>query len=1589
MKTATHAMLLFPFAFLAAVIFCSGSVSAETIRVEGGTGQPGLHLLTQGAAGVELHYEIGSFAMEQIEINGDMLHAISLPGVFLPNDAGAPDLPGIGRFLALPQGATATLEILNARTQVYNDIEVAPAPVIPRENDDSPLTYQRNPIIYEADTFYPENPVRLSEQGQIRGVDVVTIGITPFQYNPVSKVLTVYTELDIRISFNGGTEQFGDDRFRTRYWEPILRNHLLNYASLTPLSFNAPGGSRDGYEYVIICPDNSDFIPWADTLKTWRKLQGITTEVFTTTETGNSPSDIENFLNDCYNNWQTDAFLILGDYPFSGDGNRDIGVVAPLWNLYCASDNIYADVDFDDLPDMAHGRITARDAADLEIMIPKLLSYEREPYTDPGFYQHPIFAGGWQTERWFILCAEAVLGHQVNVLGKDPVREYAIYSGTPGMLWSTNPNTNLVVDYFGPSGLGYIPDTPAYLNDWGGNSARLNADINAGAYLLLHRDHGNHTGWGEPHYNISHLSGLNNDMYPFVFSINCLTGMYNWENMCFTEAFHRMNHGALGLIAASHMSYSFVNDTFVWGMFDGLWPGFMPDYPLDSDNLGLPNLRPAFGMVSGKYFLQSSSWPYNPGNKVETYHLFHHHGDVFTTMYSEIPQDLTVIHYGVWFTNTDYFPIQADEGSIIALTVDGEIIGVADATGAQQNVPIIPQTSPGILRITVTKANYFRYDVTVPIVSTLYVVKPDGTGDFPTIQDAIDAASTWTLIQLTDGTYTGEGNRDLDFLGKSIMVRSQSGNPEACVIDCEGDAMHPHRGFLFHTGEDAQSLLEAVTVTHGYAPDAGGGISCVGASPTITGCIIADNWAQEGAGIYCGDGSPTITYCTLTGNSGDQGGGLLAATPASSPSIEHCTFSGNVVSSWGGALAFTSGASGTAAYNIIRSNQATLGGGGIIVADAGTEPHIEHNTILENFAPAAGGLNGGGGICFHSGCAPAVSNNIIVLNAGGGAMHCSDASPTVGCNNLWNNVGGDALCGIDAGDNISTDPLFCGEQNPEDPYALDFNSPCAVQNSPACGQIGARPVGCGVPEYACCVGDVCQVQTQEDCASAGGQWQVGFLSCDPNPCLDYACCIGEECQLLSRSECNTAGGDWQLGIDSCDPNPCLYEFACCFDEVCQVLTHEDCTVVGGDWLDGIETCDPDPCPLREYACCVGAECQVLTEENCVAGGGWWQLGTSSCDPNPCVTWYACCLGDVCQMLPLDGCANLGGEWQWGIPSCDPNLCELPDSSSLAMGVFIAHAPPGLQWTSGEDWCQRYLDEFPIASSSEQVNQVEIGTEHVWYVLAGWEEDKEFCAAQFGFGDYSPDAYMIYDSGPCYPETGGLELPTGGWPGPNEGTALTVTNMPWSGNYVPIYWFGGYAYSEDQIQLGINEAQGFGGFSNCLEPRWSFDATCFGALGIAIDGAACHPGLPSVCACCIGEICQMLTLEDCTLVGGEWQAGLESCDPNPCVSRIDPDARGQVPANLFLSPCHPNPFHNPTRISYGIPASATNAPASLRIYDPAGRLVRTLLDGPQPQGTYTVIWDGTDDRRQAVAGGIYFYQLRISDEIISRRVVLVR
>ncbi len=704
----------------------------QIIKYSGNWGPRGFNIEQQNTSMIQLTFSVDEFYMEDMQFEGKTMKTIGLPGVFLPNNAGAPNIAGTGRYIAIPEGAEATLEIIDSRSEVIHNVEVGPAFTIPKETEDG-LEYHKDMSIYGENALYPKSAVSMSKPTQIRGVDMVMLGFTPFQYNPVTKDLIVYKDIRVRITLNGGNGTYGETRLRSRWFDPLLEDLLLNPQVLPTVNYNKTTVNTEdvGFEYLIITPNDPIFQAWADTIIKFRTRQGIITGKKTLADIGgNTELIIENYINNAYATWSIPpvAILILGDY----GTNASNTITSPIWDAYCVSDNIYGDVDGNSMPDIVMARITAQNETQLEVMIHKFMNYEKNPPTSPYFYSHPISALGWQTERWFQLCSEVIGGFWANHLGKTPVRINAVYIGNPAVdPWSTATNTSTVVSYFGPTGLNYIPTTPQGLSNWtGGNAAQINTAINAGSFMLQHRDHGMETGWGEPSYVSSDIDGLTNTDLSFIMSVNCLTGKYNYSSEVFAEKFHRHTanghaSGALGLIAASEVSYSFVNDAYIWGVYDNLWPDFMPAYGSTPAERGI---LPAFGNAAGKFFLEQSSWPYNTTNKEVTYNLFHHHGDAFLNVYSEVPQSLTVAHAPVIFTGVTSFDVSANLGALICLSLNGQILGTGTGLGVGVPTTItIPgnQLPPDYIHVVVTLQNYLRYEGDVQVIPPAgpYVIK--------------------------------------------------------------------------------------------------------------------------------------------------------------------------------------------------------------------------------------------------------------------------------------------------------------------------------------------------------------------------------------------------------------------------------------------------------------------------------------------------------------------------------------------------------------------------------------------------------------------------------------------------------------------------------------------------------------------------------------------------------------------------------------------------------------------------------------------------------------------------------------------------
>jgi len=108
-------------------------------------------------------------------------------------------------------------------------------------------------------------------------------------------------------------------------------------------------------------------------------------------------------------------------------------------------------------------------------------------------------------------------------------------------------------------------------------------------------------------------------------------------------------------------------------------------------------------------------------------------------------------------------------------------------------------------------------------------------------------------------------------------------------------------------------------------------------------------------------------------------------------------------------------------------------------------------------------------------------------------------------------------------------------------------------------------------------------------------------------------------------------------------------------------------------------------------------------------------------------------------------------------------------------------------------------------------------------------------------------------------------------------------------------------------------------------------------------------------------------------------GVTAASVITAVDRTNPDA-------FALGQNAPNPFNPTTTINFSVPSAGD---AKLAIYNTAGQLVRTLIDGSLSAGAHKVTWDGKDNLGRSVATGVYMYRLTAGQKNLVKRMTLVR
>lgn len=322
------------------------------------------------------------------------------------------------------------------------------------------------------------------------------------------------------------------------------------------------------------------------------------------------------------------------------------------------------------------------------------------------------------------------------------------------------------------------------------------------------------------------------------------------------------------------------------------------------------------------------------------------------------------------------------------------------------------------------------FTLTLALSTTSHAATITVPTDQPTIQSGINAAALGDTVLVLAGTYSGAGNRDIDFGGKNIVVRSASG-PLYTTIDCGGSPSEVHIGFYIHFLEDTTCVLDGFTVTNAYTAVEyeDGAIICSGASPTIRNCVVTQN---HGNGFRVrSDAYPHLVDCQAHSNS--RHGFNIGS--------DFWPLAGGLVS---GCLAYNNAYNGFTVHALDSCR----------VANCTAVANQHHGIELFGDLPKKGRAFG----------PPTdIVNSLAAYNLFGGIVRSNyfQSYTVFYCDsygNGWNFAITDSFLTAPYG-NFSADPLFCDTSSVFG-FHLQQASPCLAENNASGLLIGAFGSGC-------------------------------------------------------------------------------------------------------------------------------------------------------------------------------------------------------------------------------------------------------------------------------------------------------------------------------------------------------------------------------------------------------------------------------------------------------------------------------------------------------------------------------------------------
>lgn len=442
-----------------------------------------------------LKFDVRTYEFKKVSTPTGEANELVVPGAAKILKKGAPALVKLTASVIVPDEAEMKVEVVDSTFTEIRDIDIVPSKgLMLRTVDPATVPYEYG-AEYGQNAFYPANLVELNNPYIARDYRGQAVVVNAFQYNPVTKVLRVYTDVTVKVSPTGKKGENTLKRTGKKmdpHFKDVYSNHFVNFepegvstAAYTPIS--DPLGNMLIVCYNGFMADMADFV-------TWKQMCGYGVELVDYSTIGSSAA-LKTYVANYYNTNGLTYLLLVGDHAQVPSSSTSAG----------DSDNNYAYiVGSDHYLDIFVGRFSAETSAHVETQVERTINYERDVLASAGFFRNGI---GMATSEGTGDDDEYDFEHIDNILDDLTGYGYTTYS--------------------------------CYQS--GGSAALMSSYINAGAGTIFYCGHGTLTSWytSDWQYTSTHVDALVNEYeLPFVVSVACVVGDFT-TNTCFCETWQR------------------------------------------------------------------------------------------------------------------------------------------------------------------------------------------------------------------------------------------------------------------------------------------------------------------------------------------------------------------------------------------------------------------------------------------------------------------------------------------------------------------------------------------------------------------------------------------------------------------------------------------------------------------------------------------------------------------------------------------------------------------------------------------------------------------------------------------------------------------------------------------------------------------------------------------------------------------------------------------------------------------------------------------------------------------------------------------